>query len=87
MRVSQTSKEAYLNKKPTISSDQEKILSKMDENKGFTYNELSDMLGWTNPNKVSRRMSELVRKNKVKIKEVRKCNIAKSNCNSYVKIN
>lgn len=41
---------------------------------------------WKNPNKASRRMSELVRDNKVKVLETRICSIAKSRCKTYVKL-
>ena len=40
----------------------------------FTYNEIAKMLGWSNPNKVSRRIPELIKEGKVKVKEVRKMN-------------
>ena len=36
------------------------------------------------PNKVSRRMKELVRLKRVKIVKTRKCSIAGSNCSTYI---
>lgn len=36
------------------------------------------------PNKVSRRLKELVVNHKIKVLEIRKCTMAKSLCNAYV---
>ena len=84
--MQQTSIQAYSNKLPTIKNDQDRILFKMSKTAGLTYNEIAEKLNWKNPNKVSRRLLELVKKNKIKVIEVRKCNVAGSNCNSYIKI-
>tara|TARA_R110001606_G_scaffold398055_1_gene576202 strand:- start:9771 stop:10028 length:258 start_codon:yes stop_codon:yes gene_type:complete len=81
-----TSLEAYENKKPKIKNDHQRILFMMSKKEDFTYNEIAKMLGWSNPNKVSRRIPELIREGKVKVKEVRKCTVAGSNCNSYLKV-
>ena len=81
-----TSLEAYEKVKPKIPSDHSLILSVLDAESGLTFREIAKKLNWFEPIKVSRRMSELVRDNKVKILETRICSIAKSRCNSYVKI-
>lgn len=97
MKPQKTSLEAYENMKPKIPKDQLVILSVMDEKKGLTYNEIAkeirvkyhlenksiEALKWTNPNKVSRRMKELVLAKKVEVCEPRICTIAKSNCMTY----
>ena len=80
----QTSLEAYAEFKPKIQTDHDKILSVLKKDKSLTYNEIAWMIGWFNPNKVSRRMPELIRLGKAKLKEVRKCTRAKSNCSAYV---
>lgn len=77
---------AYENKKPTIKNDHDRILLKLSSNRGYTYNEIAKFLNWSNPNKVSRRLPELLRLKKIQIKEIRKCTIAGSMCKSYVKI-
>lgn len=41
---------------------------------------------WRNSNKASRRMKELVEQSKIKVLETTICPLAKSRCNSYVKI-
>lgn len=79
-----TSLEAYQKKKPTIKTDHDKILSVMSKTKDLTYNEIAWRLGWFNPNKASRRMSELLRLGKIKVSQIRKCTKAKSHCKSYV---
>ena len=97
-----TSHLAYENKKPTIPRDQDLILSVLKKDSAATYKEISYMVykkllldnktrlsafAWKyDPNKVSRRLKELVRENKIKVLEVRKCTRAKSMCNSYVKL-
>ena len=80
----QTSLEAYLTMQPKIKTDHDKILSVMRKDKPLTYNEIAWQLGWFNPNKVSRRLPELLRQGKVKLKEVRKCSRANSNCSAYI---
>lgn len=82
----QTSLEAYQNMQPKIKTDHDKILAALKPNKGMTYNEIARYIGWYNPVKVARRIPELLRDGKIRKLEVRKCTIAKSNCNTYVKI-
>lgn len=84
--IAQTSLEAYENIKPKIKGDQLQILSVLDPENGLTFREIAKKLHWLEPIKVSRRMSELVRQNKVEIKETRICSISKSRCSSYIKI-
>lgn len=100
--VTATSREAYENKKPTIQTDQDLILSVLLKDKGKTYHEISlavykklllnintkiDAYAWKyNPNKVSRRLKELISKKRIKVLEERKCTLAKSTCQSYVKL-
>ena len=88
----------YENFKPKRKTDQEKILTVLKKDKALTYHEIAldlrlkfyneknhrEALKWTNPNKISRRIPELIRLGKVKLKEVRKCSIVDSNCNTYV---
>ena len=82
----QTSLEAYKAMQPKIRTDHQLILSKLCKNKGFTYNEIAQMLGWLNPNKASRRLPELVRLGLVKVKDVRRCMVAQTNCRTYIKL-
>ena len=84
--IASTSLEAYNNMQPKIKTDHQLILSKLCKNKGFTYNEIAQMLGWKNPNKASRRLPELVRLGLVEVKGVRRCMVAESNCRTYVKL-
>lgn len=79
-----TSLEAYREMQPKIKTDHDKILSVLKKTEPLTYNEIAWRLGWFNPNKVSRRMPELIRLGKARLKEVRKCSRAKSNCSAYV---
>jgi len=79
-----TSLEAYTNMQPKIKTDQDKILSVLGK-EPLTYNEIAWRLGWFNPNKVSRRLPELLRLNKVRLVGVKKCSKAKSNCSAYIK--
>lgn len=81
-----TSLEAFREMQPKIKTDHDKILSVLKKNEPLTYTEIAWRLGWFNPNKVSRRMPELIRLGKAKLKEVRKCSRAKSNCSAYVLI-
>lgn len=81
-----TSLEAYRNMQPKIKTDHDKILSVLSKTKTLTYNEIAWQLGWFNPNKVSRRIPELIRQGKVRLKEVRKCTRANSNCSAYTLI-
>lgn len=81
-----------------IPTDHELILAVLSEEKDMTYNEISkairlsfyankntfDALAWTNPNKVSRRMKELLMDKKVILGEVRECSIVKSKCKTYL---
>ena len=75
--------EAYKNMQPKIKTDHDKILSVLKKDKPLTYNEIAWQLGWFNPNKVSRRIPELIRQGKVVSKGTRKCTRAKSNCSTY----
>ncbi|WP_299116885.1 hypothetical protein [uncultured Winogradskyella sp.] len=95
-----TSHLAYENKKPTIPRDHDLILSVLSKKQGFTYKEIgyavykklllnietkTKAFAWKyDPNKVSRRLKELVRSGKIEVLEQRKCTRAKSMCNSYV---
>jgi len=81
-----TSLKAYENKKPQIPTDHQRILGILKNYDGLTYNEIADKLRWRNPNKVSRRLPELVKLNKIRVLEERKCTIAKSTCQSYIMI-
>lgn len=59
---------------------------KMEKTNNFldpTYLELSNFIGFVNPNKVARRMSELVRLNKVKVTGTKICTIGKNKCRTY----
>lgn len=66
-------------------SDSKKILSVLNENIGLTYQEISTILNWRNPNKVSRRMKELVSSGKALELKPRICSIGKSLCTAYIK--
>lgn len=97
-----TSKLAYENKKPTIPRDQDLILSVLKTDKGSTYKEIGYMVykkllldndtklsafAWKyDPVKVARRLKEMVKDDKIKVLEVRKCTRANSLCNSYIKL-
>ena len=97
MKPQKTSLEAYENMKPKIPNDHLVILSVLDDKKPLTYNEIAkdirvkyqlqsktiEALKWSNPNKVSRRMKELVEAKKVEVCEPRICTIVKSNCKTY----
>lgn len=93
-----TSLEAYKNMKPKIPTDHELILAVLSDEKEMTYNEIAkevrislyaqnktlQLQSWINPNKVSRRMKELVNKKKVMVSEPRLCTIVKSRCKTYL---
>ncbi len=81
-----TSLQAYKAMQPKIKTDQDKILNALSTNKSMTYNEIARYIGWFNPNKVSRRLPELLRLGKIKLSEVRKCRVARSECRAYIKI-
>ena len=97
-QVSETSRQAYKNMQPKIPSDHELILAVLSDEKEMTYNEISKAVrlklyydkktfeaqAWINPNKVSRRLPELVRLEKIIESEVRECSIAKSKCKTYL---
>jgi len=92
-----TSLEAFKNMQPKIPNDHQVILSMMSENQPMTYSEISKAIKenalsnkdtvkyykWSNPVKVMRRLSELVRLEKVEKCEPRICTIAKSKCTTY----
>ena len=93
--------EAYENMKPKIPTDHELILSVLSD-EPLTYKEIGykvykklllngetrlKAFAWKHdPNKVSRRTKELLRMEKIKIKETRKCTIAGSKCYAYIKL-
>lgn len=97
-----TSKLAYENKKPSIPRDQDLILSVLKTDKGSTYKEIGYMVykkllldsktrlkafAWKyDPNKVSRRLKEMITQGKIAVLEIRKCTRANSQCNSYIKL-
>lgn len=81
-----TSLQAYTNMLPKIKTDHEKILSVLSKKQPLTYNEISKLLKWHQPVKVARRLPELLRLGLIKKSEQRKCSIAKSNCNTYIKL-
>lgn len=97
-QVPETSREAYKNMQPKIPSDQELILSVLSYENDMTYNEISKAVrlklyneektfeaqSWVNPNKVSRRMKELLESKKIISGEVRECSIVKSKCKTYL---
>jgi len=80
-----TSLEAYELFKPKIPNDHEAILAVLSVNSDLTYKEIGKLLRWTqfDPNKVSRRMAELVRADKVEISGTRICSIGKRTCSTY----
>lgn len=93
-----TSLEAYETMKPKIPTDHAIIMSVLT-NTPMTYKEIgvkirvkliserktTELQGWFDPNKVSRRMSELVELKKVEVCPSRICTVAKSNCTTYIK--
>ena len=82
--IQETSRIANENFKPKRQTDYDKILSVMESEINYTYNEIAVKLGWNNPNKVSRRMAELERKNEVKTQPNRLCKVARSLCKTYL---
>jgi len=84
--LNQNSLDAYRTMQPKKKTDQDKILSVLKRNEALTYNEIAWRLGWFNSNKVSRRIPELVRLGKIRVKEARQCSRAKSKCNAYIKL-
>lgn len=97
MKTQKTSLEAFKNMQPKIPNDHQVILSVLVDGKEKTYNEIAkdirvkfQLAGqtlkanqWINPNKVSRRLKELVLAKKIEACEPRICAIAKSNCKTY----
>jgi len=81
----QTSLEAYTLMQPKIPKDHESILAVLSVNSDLTYKEIGKLLRWTafDPNKVSRRLPELVRLGKIEKSGERICTIAKSRCSTY----
>lgn len=93
-----TSLEACKNMQPKIPSDHELILAVLSYEKDSTYHEIAKAVrlklyneknifraqAWINPNKVSRRLPELVRLEKIIESEVRECSIVKSKCKTYL---
>lgn len=81
-----TSKEAYIEaiKSGTIVNDRTKIYNVLKSSeKALTYTEIAAKLNWYNPNKVSRRMKELVELGLIVEKPARKCEVVNSNCTTY----
>ncbi|MGB0896859.1 MAG: hypothetical protein ACPGRW_06025 [Flavobacteriaceae bacterium] len=97
-----TSIQAYKNFMPKIGTDQYHILSVMKKDQDMTYKELGyavykklllsnetrlKAFAWKyDPNKVSRRMKELIDSGKVRLSQSRLCTRAKSNCSAYILI-
>ena len=82
-----TSKEAYTEaiRSGTIQNDYTKIYNVLRfADKPLTYTEIASKLNWYNPNKVSRRMSELVKLGLIIEEKPRKCSIVNSNCTTYL---
>jgi hypothetical protein len=79
----QTSLEAYKLMQSKIPNDHEAILAVLEINSDLTYCEIAKLLRWLNPNKVSRRMPELIRLEKVESSGTKICPIAKSRCTTY----
>lgn len=63
--------------------DHNLILESLEFNPDVTYHQIARVLNWSNPNKVSRRMPELVLAGKVEISGKKICPIAKSLCSTY----
>jgi UDP-N-acetylenolpyruvoylglucosamine reductase len=83
MKVKSTSREALLAKQDTKETDYNYILNSLSLSNGKTYLEIAFSLNWSNPNKVSKRMCELVRLKKVIELEPRICSIGKRRCTVY----
>jgi hypothetical protein len=86
MRIKETSIEAYANKvrSGTIDNDIAWIFWALrDKNEPMTYTEIAYHLQWWNPNKVSRRTSEMVEIGLIEECEPRLCKFAKSRCTTY----
>lgn len=66
-----------------IPNDHEAILAVLEMNSDLTYSEIAKSLRWSNINKASRRLPELVRAGKVEISGTKICPIAKSLCTAY----
>ena len=82
-----TSKDAYTEaiRSGTIINDRTKIYNVLKlSDKPLTYAEIASKLHWINPNKVSRRMSELVKLGLIIEEKPRKCSIVKSICTTYL---
>ena len=80
--MQQTSLTAYEAFKPQIPSDHKQILEVLSFNSDLTYREISAKLRWEHV-KCARRMSELVRLEKVKITGTKICPIGKRSCSIY----
>ena len=85
MNTSQLAHQNALNFKEKHHAKIVNVLSEVQRD--LTYKEIAKYLGWSDPNKVSRRLKELREQGKITIKEVRKCTIAKSKCSSYILCN
>jgi DNA-binding Lrp family transcriptional regulator len=82
-----TSIEAYREKilSGTVDNDYSKIWFELNwHDEPMTYLEIAKSIGWSNPNKVSRRLKEMVEKGLIKECEVRVCKIAGSRCLTYM---
>ena len=78
-----TSLEAYNKIKPLRNKDYKAILTALSYGTEKTYNEIAYVLQWKNPNKVSRRTSEMIKLNLIDKVGERICTIAKSKCSIY----
>ena len=78
-----TSLEAYNKIKPLRNKDYKAILVALKSYPKITYNEIALILQWQNPNKVSRRTSEMIKLNLIDKVGERICTIAKSKCSIY----
>lgn len=84
MRVQQqTSLEAYNAFKDKIPTDHEAILTALEFNPNQTYMEIAKLCRFQNPNKVSRRIPELIRLDKIEKSGERICSIGKRSCSTY----
>jgi len=86
MRIKETSIEAYRQKiiSGTIDNDISWIYWALRNNEPqMTYTEIAAFLKWSNPNKVSRRTSEMVELGLIEECKPRLCKYAKSRCTTY----
>ncbi len=82
--MKETSIKAYHGILPIIPTHHDLIMNVLNDYKDLTYSEIASLIGWTNPNKVSRRMPELLKLNKVVLSKIRKCSIEGHYCQTYL---